>query len=95
MCGIAAYLGSEQAYSLLTSALSKLEYRGYDSAGIALIDSDGDIHLTKTINKVASLSDDGVSSPLNLVLGSLTLDGQLMGLLLSQTLIRTSVVEKL
>lgn len=60
MCGIAAYLGSEQAYSLLTSALSKLEYRGYDSAGIALIDSDGDIHLTKTINKVASLSDDGV-----------------------------------
>ena len=55
MCGIAAYLGSEQAYPLLTAALSKLEYRGYDSAGIALIDGNGDIHLNKTINKVASL----------------------------------------
>ena len=69
MCGIAAYLGSEQAYPLLTAALSKLEYRGYDSAGIALIDGDGDIHLNKTINKVASLSENNSEASLKSTVG--------------------------
>ena len=69
MCGIAAYLGSEQAYPLLTSALSKLEYRGYDSAGIALIDGNGDIHLSKTINKVASLLENGPKSLIKSTVG--------------------------
>ena len=69
MCGIAAYLGSEQAYPLLTAALSKLEYRGYDSAGIALIDGNGDIHLNKTINKVASLSENNSEALLKSTVG--------------------------
>ena len=69
MCGIAAYLGSEQAYPLLTAALSKLEYRGYDSAGIALIDGNGDIHLNKTINKVASLSENNSQASLKSTVG--------------------------
>jgi len=69
MCGIAAYLGSEQAYPLLTAALSKLEYRGYDSAGIALIDGNGDIHLNKTINKVASLSENNSEASLKSTVG--------------------------
>ncbi len=69
MCGIAAYLGSEQAYPLLTSALCKLEYRGYDSAGVALIDGNGDIHLNKTINKVASLSENSSKASIKSTVG--------------------------
>ena len=63
MCGIAAYLGTEQAFPLLSLALEKLEYRGYDSAGVAVVDADGEIHLTKTINKVESLcrNDSGIT----------------------------------
>ena len=36
MCGIVGYLGQDQAYPILIEALKKLEYRGYDSAGIAM-----------------------------------------------------------
>ncbi len=36
MCGIVGYLGTKNAYSIITKGLERLEYRGYDSAGIAL-----------------------------------------------------------
>ena len=39
MCGIVGYLGSKQAYPILISGLRRLEYRGYDSAGVALIET--------------------------------------------------------
>ncbi len=53
MCGIVAYMGSKQAYPILIKGLYRLEYRGYDSAGIAILD--GDIKLYKTKGKVAEL----------------------------------------
>ena len=40
MCGIVGYVGCKQATPLLVQALKKLEYRGYDSAGIAILDQD-------------------------------------------------------
>jgi Glucosamine 6-phosphate synthetase, contains amidotransferase and phosphosugar isomerase domains len=40
MCGIVAYIGKEQAYPIILKGLKRLEYRGYDSAGIALINQD-------------------------------------------------------
>ena len=40
MCGIVGYIGNKQASQVLVNALKKLEYRGYDSAGIAIIDGD-------------------------------------------------------
>ena len=40
MCGIVAYLGNKQAYPILIKGLQRLEYRGYDSAGVAIIDTD-------------------------------------------------------
>ena len=40
MCGIVAYLGNRDAYPILIEGLRKLEYRGYDSAGIALMQDD-------------------------------------------------------
>jgi glucosamine--fructose-6-phosphate aminotransferase (isomerizing) len=41
MCGIVAYVGSREAAPLIIKGLKRLEYRGYDSAGIALLDGDG------------------------------------------------------
>ena len=38
MCGIVAYVGSRRAYPILVKGLQRLEYRGYDSAGISIID---------------------------------------------------------
>jgi len=55
MCGIVAYVGTQQAYPLLMKGLHRLEYRGYDSAGIALIDKK--LNLYKCHGKVADLED--------------------------------------
>jgi len=53
MCGIVAYIGSREAYPILIKGLQRLEYRGYDSAGIALIDDD--INIYKRKGKVQKL----------------------------------------
>lgn len=54
MCGIVGYIGKQQAYPILIKGLQRLEYRGYDSAGIALI-SDGNLNVYKAKGKVADL----------------------------------------
>ncbi|MFA8450219.1 MAG: glutamine--fructose-6-phosphate transaminase (isomerizing) [Bacteroidales bacterium] len=53
MCGIVAYIGPKQAYPILIKGLKRLEYRGYDSAGVAL--QNGGIHLYKSKGKVSEL----------------------------------------
>jgi glucosamine--fructose-6-phosphate aminotransferase (isomerizing) len=54
MCGIVAYLGDRDAYPILLKGLKRLEYRGYDSAGVSLL-SDNELRLYKTAGKVANL----------------------------------------
>ena len=56
MCGIVAYLGQQNAYEIIIKGLQRLEYRGYDSAGIALHQR-GDIHVFKQKGKVKDLQD--------------------------------------
>jgi glucosamine--fructose-6-phosphate aminotransferase (isomerizing) len=56
MCGIVAYIGQEQAFPIVLKGLKRLEYRGYDSAGIALL-SNGVINNYKRQGKVAKLED--------------------------------------
>ena len=56
MCGIVAYLGQQNAYEIIIKGLKRLEYRGYDSAGIALHQK-GDIHVFKQKGKVNDLQD--------------------------------------
>lgn len=55
MCGIVAYIGPKDAYPILISGLKRLEYRGYDSAGIALLDQE--LLVYKTKGKVSQLED--------------------------------------
>nr|WP_294858929.1 glutamine--fructose-6-phosphate transaminase (isomerizing) [uncultured Fluviicola sp.] len=56
MCGIVAYIGKKEAYPILIKGLRRLEYRGYDSAGIALLDA-GKVNLYKRQGKVSNLEE--------------------------------------
>lgn len=68
MCGIVGYLGKRDAVPILLNGLQRLEYRGYDSAGIAVLDSDG-IKMLKQAGKVGELARNVDDSPLTGTIG--------------------------
>ena len=55
MCGIVGYIGKEIAYDVMIQGLKRLEYRGYDSAGVALEGADGEVRVYKSRGKVSNL----------------------------------------
>lgn len=55
MCGIVGYLGQRRAYDILIQGLHRLEYRGYDSSGVAMINASGDLNIYKSKGKVEAL----------------------------------------
>ena len=65
MCGIFGVVSKRNVATILVNGLKRLEYRGYDSAGVAIINPEGEINTTKTLGKVINLADDLSSSPIN------------------------------
>ena len=55
MCGIVAYVGRKIAQPVLIEGLKRLEYRGYDSAGVAVVDSKGDLHIRRAVGRISVL----------------------------------------
>lgn len=64
MCGIVGYIGQNEALPILVGGLKKLEYRGYDSSGVALIE-DGNIETVRASGKIAALEDKLKTKPLH------------------------------
>ena len=64
MCGIVGYVGPKSTVDVLLGGLKRLEYRGYDSAGVSVIDSAGRLETRKRAGKLAILVDDIDKAPL-------------------------------
>ena len=69
MCGIVGAIGERNIVPILVEGLRRLEYRGYDSAGVAVVDDDGRLGLVRTVGKVAELEEKLSTSPLTGHLG--------------------------
>src|SRR6478735_755793 len=67
MCGIVAYIGNKEAYPIILKGLKRLEYRGYDSSGVALLN--GGLNVYKKKGKVAELEDTLVGKDLHANIG--------------------------
>ncbi len=69
MCGIVGYIGSRDAASVVLGGLKKLEYRGYDSAGIAVLEQNGHIALRRDVGKLSNLASKLQAAPLSGLIG--------------------------
>jgi glucosamine--fructose-6-phosphate aminotransferase (isomerizing) len=63
MCGIVGYVGNDKSIEVLMGGLRRLEYRGYDSAGVAVLDADGTLGVRKRAGKLQKLTDELESNP--------------------------------
>jgi glutamine---fructose-6-phosphate transaminase (isomerizing) len=64
MCGIVGYIGPKKVVPVIIDGLRKLEYRGYDSAGVAVVDSSGKLHIRRAPGKLRNLEEAIQNSPI-------------------------------
>ena len=69
MCGIVGYIGKRRAFDMLVQGLHRLEYRGYDSAGVAMVKNDGALNVCKARGKVLNLEEKTTSADVEGCLG--------------------------
>lgn len=69
MCGIVGYIGKKRAYDILIHGLYRLEYRGYDSAGVAIVKDNGTLNVCKARGKVLNLEEKAASADIEGCLG--------------------------
>ena len=69
MCGIVGYIGKRRAYDILIQGLHRLEYRGYDSSGVAMIDAAGKLNIYKSKGKVEALEHHAANKELGGTIG--------------------------
>ena len=69
MCGIVGYIGPKKVVPLILDGLRRLEYRGYDSAGIAVVQENGKLEIRRASGKLGSLEQSILKSPLDNVYG--------------------------
>ncbi|MFN9853712.1 MAG: glutamine--fructose-6-phosphate transaminase (isomerizing) [Planctomycetota bacterium] len=69
MCGIVGYVGKQDACPFLLTGLRRLEYRGYDSAGVATLGESGRLYLARSVGRIESLAEQIVGSPMPGVIG--------------------------
>ena len=65
MCGIVGVVGNPEAQSIVLTGLQRLEYRGYDSAGIAILDTTGKLAVRKAVGKLQALLDEVANNPMD------------------------------
>ena len=63
MCGIVAYVGQQEALPIILKGLRRLEYRGYDSAGVAVVNDSGELQRLRRLGKVKELADAVAAAP--------------------------------
>ena len=69
MCGIVGYIGKKDAFPIIINGLKRLEYRGYDSAGIALLSSTNKLNIYKKKGKVKALEDETIGQDISGTIG--------------------------
>src|SRR6185503_13681071 len=57
MCGIVGYIGSREVSSVLVDGLKRLEYRGYDSCGVAILDDEGKLNIIRSVGRIGTLEE--------------------------------------
>ena len=90
MCGIVAYLGEKSAEPILIEGLKRLEYRGYDSAGIAVAE-ESDLHLARSVGRISCLQEMLDKTPMEGTLGGFWLCTALVGLPSAGTLFKNDM----
>lgn len=69
MCGIVGYIGNKKVVPLLIDGLKRLEYRGYDSAGIAVVTKDGKLNISRSAGKLINLEENLQQHPIDGIFG--------------------------